>query len=218
VTRRGVDAGDLLVVEILDGVEVAPTSRRSAGPDRASGRGFGAVWASAGILLAAVATMLVGFAVNRPATPRAAAGPTNSSTAPAPVLPAIIGGVYATGRRCAVRYKSELQLGLEVVNLGREPVDLVRMAVAPEHTAIHATVTGLGTCAQWGPTEALAGAPLLPGRTVWLSALFDVTAHCMHAEPLRLRLTYNVAGRRIWTYVTGFPDLADAPYPDCADR
>ena len=218
MTRRGVDADDLLVVEIVDGVEVAPTSRRSAGPDRASGRSLRAGWASAGILLAAVATMLVGFAVNRPATPRAAAGPTRSSTAPAAVLPGIIGAVYATGRRCAVRYKSELQLGVEVVNIGREPVDLLRMAIAPENTAIHTTVTGLGTCAQWGPTEALAGAALLPGRTVWLSALFAVTASCMHAEPLRLRLTYNVAGRRIWAYVTGFPDLVDAPYPDCADR
>jgi hypothetical protein len=217
VTRRGVDAGDLLVVEIVDGVEVAPTSRRSAGPDRASGRGFGAGWASAGVLLAAVVTMLVGFAVNRQAAPPAAAGSTTPSTATAAV-PWVLGGVYATGRRCAVRYKSELQLGVEVVNLGREPVGLLRMAVAPEHTAIHATVTGLGTCMQWGPTEALSGAALLPGRTAWLSAVFAVTAACMQAEPLRLRLTYIMDGRRTSTYVTGFTDLADAPYPDCADR
>jgi hypothetical protein len=218
VTRRGVDAGDLLVVEIVDGVEVAPASRRSEGPDRASGRGYGAGWASAGILLAAVATMLVGFAVNHLGTPRSAAAPVSSSTAPAPALAGLIGAVYATGRSCAVRYKSELQLGLEVVNIGHEPVDLLGIAVTPERTAIHTTVTGRGTCAQWGPTEALAGAALLPGRTVWLSALFDVTASCMYAEPLRLRLTYNVAGRRIWTDVTGFQDLADAPYPDCPDR
>jgi hypothetical protein len=218
VTRRGVDAGDLLVVEIVDGVEVAPTSRRSAGPDRASGRGFGAGWASAGILLAAVVTMLIGFAVNRPATPRAAAGPTSPSTATAPAVPWIAGAVYATGRRCAVRYKSELQLGVEVVNLGREPVGLLRMALARQQTAIHTAVTGRGTCMQWGPSAALAGAALLPGRTVWLSALFDVTAACMQAEPLRLRLTYTASGRQVSTYVTGFPDLADAPYPACADR
>jgi hypothetical protein len=217
VTRRGVDAGDLLVVEIVDGVEVTPTSRRSAGPDRASGRGFGAGWACAGVLLAAVVTMLVGFAVNRPASLPAAAGPTSPNTS-APAVPWVLGGVYATGRRCAVRYKSELQLGVEVVNLGREPVGLLRMALAHQHTAIHATVTGLGTCAQWGPTEALAGAALLPGRTAWLSALFDVTAACMHAEPLRLRLTYTAGGRHTSTYLTGFPDLADAPYPNCTDR
>jgi hypothetical protein len=217
VTRRGVDAGDLLVVEIVDGIELAPTSRRSAGPDRASGPGFRAGWASAGVLLAAVVTMLVGFAVNRPAAPPAAAGGATPSTATAAV-PWVLGGVYATGRRCAVRYKSELQLGVEVVNLGREPIGLLRMAVAPEHTGLHATVTGLGTCMQWGPTEALAGAALLPGRTAWLSALFDVTAACMHAEPLRLRLTFTADGRQTSTYVTGFPDLADAPYPDCVDR
>jgi hypothetical protein len=162
--------------------------------------------------------MLVGFAVNRPSAPRAAVGPPSTTTATPPAFQWVTGTVYATGRRCAVRYKSELQLGVEVVNLGHKPVGLLRMALARQHTAIHATVTGLGTCVQWGPTQALAGAAVLPGRTVWLSAVFDVTAACMQAEPLRLRLTYTAGGRQTSTYVTGFPDLADAPYPACAER
>ena len=162
--------------------------------------------------------MLVGFAMNRPVTPRAAAEPSRLSPTAAQLAPLAFGSVYATGRRCAVRYKSQLQLGVEVVNLGRESVGLVRVALTQESTAMRATVTGLGTCAQWGPTDALGGASLRPGHTVWLSTLFDVTASCMHAEPLRLRLTYTAAGQETTTYVTGFPDLADAPYPDCPGR
>jgi hypothetical protein len=218
VTRCGVDAGDLLVVEIVDGLEVAPATRRSAGPDGASGRSFGVGWVSVGLLLAAVMTMLVGFAMNRPVTPPAAAGPTSPSTTAAAAGPLALAAVYATGRRCTVRYKSELQLGVEVVNLGREPASLRRVTLAQQSTAIRTAVTGVGTCAQWGPTGTLAGTSLLSGHTVWLSALFVVTASCMQAEPLRLRLTYTADGRQTSTYLTGFPDLADAPYPDCAGR
>jgi len=218
VTRRGDDAGDLLVVEIVDGVEVAPASRRSADPDRVSGRGSGAGWVSVGILLAAAATMLVGFAIGRPSSPQVTAGSASLPPTVSRTSPLAFGAVYATGRRCAVRYKSELQLGVELVNLGRQPVGLLRIALANESTAFHATVSGVGTCAQWGPTGAMAGAALLPGQTVWVSTLLRVTAACMEAQPLRLRLTYTANGRTTSTYITGLDDLADAPYPDCPAR
>lgn len=166
-------------------------------------------------LLATVtaAAVLLGFLVGRSGRPEPAA---SNQPASLPVLSIAPNGVIGgTGRRCAVWTGRELQLGVEVENLGPASVQLVQLDISIPSRDLHRISVVVSTCGQLGAAEPVAGLSLSKLETAWLSVTLVATAPCPAASTAEFRLTYLQAGQSAATDSRAVADLGQVPYPGC---
>lgn len=197
------------MVEIVDAVG-APGQRigANAWPERRVPR-----WWLASALAAVVAAAALGFVSGRAGRP--ASDVTNQAVSLRVVSIAPNGVIGGTGRRCAVRRGRELQLGVEVENLGPAAVQLVQLDILAPSREMRQISVGVGTCAQLGSGEPLAGSSLSTHATAWLSTIMLATVACPAGSAVEFRLTYMQAGQQASTKTFAFADLGQVPFAGC---
>ncbi len=127
--------------------------------------------------------------------------------------------VSSTVARCSAQQGNQLQLGIEVVNLGPSTVTLHGAAVDLPIGGLRHMATAWGPCGQVTEPPAEAERPLASGATTWISATFEVLDECPAPYPVRFVVLYTGAESAHATAasaeVGGFNDLGDVPYTGC---
>lgn len=201
------------VVEVVELDSVTTPEQVTVGGSRSTTRNR-TKWRTAYVVAAvAAAAALLGFGAGRSGRPE----PTASN--PALRLPIVSiapnGVISETGRRCAVWVGRELQLGVEVENLGPAAVELLQLDVLDPSPDVRPISVGVATCGQLGPAEPVAGTPLSTLGTTWLSTALLATTACPAASAVDFRVTYMQAGQSAATSYRALADIGGVPYPGC---
>jgi hypothetical protein len=204
---------DLDVVELVD-LEHAPVpAQMAAGETALTTRPVARSRLAYVLAAVTAAAVLLGFMIGRSGRPKPAA---SNQPASLPVLSIAPNGVIGgTGRRCAVWTGRELQLGVEVENLGPAPVQLVQLDISIPSRDLRRISVVVSTCGQLGAAEPLAGLSLSKLETAWLSVTLLATATCPAASTAEFRLTYTQAGQSAGTDSRALADLGQVAYPGC---
>jgi hypothetical protein len=211
VRRRQED--DLDVVELYDAPTAAAPAQVSIRETAFRTRRIPRRRLAAAVAALILAAALVGFAIGRSGRPAPAGTGRTTSLPVVSIAPnGVIGG---TGRRCALRMGRQMQLGVEVENLGPATVQLVRLDVIVPSAELREISVGVGACAQLGPGEPVVGSTIGTLGTLWLSTVLTATVACPAASAVQFRLTYMQAGQRPSTKIFAFADLGQVPYDSC---
>ena len=209
-----------------------------------------AILGIAGLVTGLVVALAAGYALGyrhpgqavRPAT-TARAAPTSAASADSYSSGLAIEGLTGlvqTGGACSVQRGSELQLGVEVINLSGAPVTVGRVTPVLPLAGLRAVSQ------QWTPCGALsqswqaagggtivfisvpsgevgavsgAGATVLPPNgTAWLSVTLQVLVACPSPLPVQFSVSYRQKGRAETTQLPGFLNLAQIKYTGCGRR
>jgi hypothetical protein len=152
-----------------------------------------------------------------------------------------LSGLAQTGGACSVQHGSELQVGVEVINLSETAITLgqVKPILPPNGLRVASQ--------QWAPCGALSpswqahdggmiviinsstgvvevgsstpgsAAVLPPNGTAWLSATLRVLVACPSQLPVQFSVSYRENGRTHTARLQGFPELEPAAYTGCKD-
>jgi hypothetical protein len=127
------------------------------------------------------------------------------------------GDLDATDRRCSLAAGvGHLQLGIEMVNHGRAPVELRDLHPVLPLGGLKATRSAVGTCGQLPPSTPVRGYRVAPGATGWMTITFDVQEACPGFLPVGFAVRYLEGGSLVAETLASFSDLGDVPYPGCA--
>jgi hypothetical protein len=211
VTRRRLD--DLDVVEVIDlenGAMPAQVDIDQADVTTRTAPRWRLLCVVAAVTAAAA---LLGFTVGRSGRPEPAASAPSASLSILSIAPN--GVIGATGRRCAVWTGRELQVGVEVENLGPAGVQLAQLDVAVPSRDLRQISVGASACGQLGAAEPLAGLSLSKLGTAWVSVVLLATVSCPAASAAEFRLTYTQSAQSGAIDNRAVADLGQVPYEGC---
>jgi hypothetical protein len=150
-------------------------------------------------------------------------------------------GLAQTGGTCSVQHGSELQVGVEVINLSETAITLGQVkpilppsglrlasqqwapcgALSPSWQApdggmivIIKSSTGVVEVGSSAPGSA---AVLPPNSTAWLSATLRVLVACPSQLPVQFSANYQENGRTHTAQLEGFPELGRVTYTGCKE-
>jgi hypothetical protein len=150
-----------------------------------------------------------------------------------------LSGLAQTGGACSVKHGSELQVGVEVINLSDTSVTLGRARPVLPHGGLSLVSEQWAPCGalspSWqaadggmivfvksstgvveaGSTTPASAAVLPPNGTAWLSATFRVLASCPNPLPLQFSVSYQENGRAHSAQLAGLPDLGQVANTGC---
>lgn len=173
------------------------------GPPRTPGR-LSAGWVIALVVLAGVLGYWAGGHHRDAAAP--AVRPLPSAD------PVVDQAITGTGKRCSEQMKTQLQLGVEVVNRSASTVSLHELQAILPLKGLRPKAATWGSCGQL-PDAGSGGNYLLAGAgTTWLTITFDVLVTCPAPLPVLFTVEYTQAGQSEVVDLPGFPDLGDVPY------
>lgn len=164
----------------------------------------------------AVAALVAGLIVGYLAGHVQAARPGKPRPAASAIIPAGQVALIDTGNRCAAQQGNDLQLGMQVENQSGQPVTLGKIVPVLPLGGLRAVSSQLGSCGLLpgharGPSRSLA-----PGSTGWLTVTFAVLIRCPQPIPVQFKVSYAQHGRSVTASFSGFPDLGQVRYGDCA--
>lgn len=138
---------------------------------------------------------------------------------PAPP-PAI--SLQATGERCAIQVDDTLWLGMELTNVGSDPLVLRTLRVNMPLGGLDDTRVVFGTCGELDALDARRDSQGNPeavvdgGASMWVSGLFDVLEECPAPFPVQFLVTYtDLSGGGVAIAAGGFNDLGEIDYTGC---
>jgi hypothetical protein len=150
-------------------------------------------------------------------------------------------GLAQTGGACSVQHGSDLQVGVEVINLSEAAITVGQVKTILPHRGLRVASQ------QWAPCGALSpswqapdggmiviiksstgemevgsstpgtAAVLPPNGTAWISATLQVQVACPSQLPVQFSVSYQENGRTHTSQLEGFPELAQASYTGCKD-
>jgi hypothetical protein len=218
------DVTDLhLTARALDEVRDEPSRSAFAS---LSERGRWVVVAATALVIGLVIGFVVGNQHGRSTAGGLAAAaslsPSPRTSSPAPSSSATIrlnsNSLDKTGNLCGTQTgPREIQLGIEVANVGNAAVSLDRLSVVLPLGGLRPESYSAGLAC--GPTPALVpieGYVLPATRRVTLLVVFEVLGDgCPAAFPVDFRIIYGGADGVHFANLTGFKDLADVPFTAC---
>ena len=176
---------------------------------RGGPRGRPAGIAVAALAVGLVAGYLAGHLHPNPAHP-------NPRPAASAIIPAGQIALVDTGNRCAAQHGRDLQLGMQVKNQSAQPVTIGEITPVLPLGGLRPLSSQLGAC---GLLPGYAGGPALalaPGGSGWLTATFAVLIRCPQPMPVQFKVSYLQHGRSVTAGFSGFPDLGQVRYGNCA--
>ena len=191
-----------------------------------------------GIIVVAVAALLVGlaagYAVGARHGPGRAALPVRSRSAAAQPgaasSSAIPGGLALSGevavqqdRQCSAQIGGELQLGVQVVNQSAQSMVLRQVRPVLPLGGLQEVTRSWGPCGELPQADAAGGNVLPAHGSAWLTVTFRVLLPCPAPIPVQFAVTFEfrhqlAAGPRllITSRLPGFVDLGSVPYSGCS--
>jgi hypothetical protein len=146
--------------------------------------------------------------------------PVGTGRTPAPP-PAI--SLQATGERCAIQVDDTLWLGMELTNVGSDPVVLRALRVNMPLGGLDDARVVFGTCGELDALDARRDSEGNPeavvdgSASIWVSGLFDVLEECPAPFPVQFLVTYtDLNGGGVAIAAGGFNDLGEIEYSGCA--
>ena len=192
-----------------------------------------------GIIVVAVAALLVGlaagYAVGARHGPGRAAPPVRSRSAAAQPgaasSSAIPGGLALSGEvavqqdhQCSAQIGGELQLGVQVVNQSAQGMVLRRLRPVLPLGGLQEVTSSWGPCGELPRADAAGENVLAPHGSAWFTVTFRVLLlPCPAPIPVQFAVTFEfrhqlAAGPRllITSRLPGFVDLGSVPYSGCS--
>jgi hypothetical protein len=123
-----------------------------------------------------------------------------------------------TGNLCGTQTgPREIQLGIEVANVGKTAVSLDRLSVVLPLGGLRPESYSVGlACGQTPALVPVEGYVLPATRRVTLLVVFEVLGDgCPAALPVDFRIIYSQGDGLHFASLTGFKDLADVPFEGC---
>ena len=145
--------------------------------------------------------------------------PTIASGGASPSLAGEPGDAVAVGdRRCGRQLGRNLELGVDIVNVGAVPVIMtgVAMTFLGNPAGLRARAVRTGTCNQVGPHGEVRGYELAPNASVDLVALVRVRIDCPGPYPVALHVTLRIHRQPVTITLPAFNDLGGVRYSGCA--